>query len=216
MPVSARDIARSSGGFRLIAAAVTLAVLLPQAQAQYGSVDDKVRARFELVVSEVARLRSQLERNDCISYDLVDELLSDQFDFRQASRLILRSEWPDDPDVQERFVGAFYDALVARYGWVLAHLDEQTLRIDAPDRDPLADRQTLTGTVTFNDGTTASIRLQMLMRRGEWRIVDVKAESYSFVEGFRRTYLDYIGDSGLDGLIASLEAEAAPRRECGL
>jgi len=204
---------------RTLTAALAVSCFLPTlAHAQVMRPDETARSGFELVVREVDKRRSRLEQDDCAAYAFVDEFLRGQFDFRYASRRILNRNWPEqDPALQKRFVEAFYGALVGKYAWVLPHLNEQTLSFDMLERDPPFNQQTVTGAATLDDGTTVKIKLRMFLSGDSWKIIDVRAESYSYVDGFRDKYLGVIYESSLEALIASLESEAADSRgDCGL
>jgi ABC-type transporter MlaC component len=69
--------------------------------------------------------------------------------------------------------------------------------------------------VTMNDGDKVPFDLRMRVIDGAWRIIDVKPENFSYVRDFHANFRAEVFDVGLDGLIARLEEEAAPRRACG-
>lgn len=177
----------------------------------------QVRRVFAALVDEVEANRQVLERDICANYDLVDEMLRDQFDFAAASRRILADYWPAlDASGQDRFVETFYDYLVVTYADVLVHINDETLRIDELDRPSAPFRAEVTGMVTFTDENEEPAYIRLLMTAGDdqWRIIDVRADSYSYVRGFRDRFRDRINDTSLAELIASLEQEAAMREVC--
>jgi ABC-type transporter MlaC component len=180
--------------------------------------EPQIEQTFARIVDDVATVVGSTltpEQLDCAMFDLVDEHLRPQFDFHASSRRILDRHWPESPEQQARFVEAFYDHLVARYGDLLIHFNEDTLRVVHLDENPEITNLWLETEWTLSNGDKVPAGLRMRYDNAEWRIVDVRPETFSYLEKFHDDFQIDVYDMGLEGLIGWLEEEAAPRRDCG-
>lgn len=177
---------------------------------------DQVIEAFDRVVAAVQENYSNLARDLCIRFELVDRYIGSQFDFVSASRKVLGSRhWPETETEQERFVDAFYDSLVAAYGELLIHFDSETFRFVPLDGELETGRFWLDAVLTFNDDTTADVKLQMYWNGDRWGIVDVRADTLIYSSDYRAQFWEHIYEHGFESLIDELEKKAAPRRQCG-
>ena len=175
---------------------------------------------IDRLVADVVQLRIDRAATDCALYALVDEHLRSEFGLFRAGKAMLSRHWPEEAEQQERFVNAFYDYLVAKYGDLLVHFNSDTLRVIPREESPVLDRARLDAQLTMTDGEKVDVSLTMRFIGDQWRIVDVvsmrAAEGvYSHASGFSDLFLDEIHDAGFDGLIEWLEEEAAPLARCG-
>ena len=203
---------------------VVLPVLMTSAAwgADYPRPEPGIRSVVADIVEDVAVLRESPDVSDCALYALVDEHLRSQFNLYRSSRGILTSRhWPgDDPTLQARFVEAFYNFLVAKYGDLLIHFDSDTLQVFDRDQAPEIDRSTVKTLLTMTSGEKVEVDLTMRFIDGRWQILNVIARragdgTHSYANYYSDLFLDEIYDSDFDGLIAWLEEEAAPRGQCG-
>lgn len=188
------------------------------ASADYPRPEAHFEAVIGAIVADVAAAHGALgqDTDNCLAFALVDQYFRPEFDLHVAGRRILNRFWPSDAGAQDRFVAIFYDHLVATYGDLIRHFNEDTFEFIPLDRDPEIESVKLGSWLTFNDGTTARVDFDLRYIDGRWQIVDVIVdERMSYVKNFRSDFLYEIADIGFDGLIDLLEKEAAPRRECG-
>lgn len=177
--------------------------------------DDQIIGAFDAVVAAVAERMPEIERDVCVRFDLVDHYIGPQFDFRSASRLILGArQWPADEALQQRFIDAFYDSLVASYGELVIHFDHETLTFSRLSGEAESNPLWLDSVLRFTDGTTAKVRFQMYYDGSRWGIVDVRADSLAYSRDYRAQFWEHIYEHGFESLVTELEKMAAPRRRC--
>lgn len=202
--------------FLLISSLIAAHGLTAVAAQELPRPEPRIHEVIGRIVDDVALMQEQLEQDDCLTFDLVDRHLRGEFDLQTAGQLILGDFWPDDGDARERFVKAFADSLVARYGDLIRYFNSETLKVFPLDAPPVSERLRLSAEMTFNDGETIDVILRMRYNGERWRIFDIQAEDYSYARNFRDDFRFEIPDIGFDGLIERLKEEAAPRRACGL
>lgn len=198
----------------MLATSLALAQELP-------SPEPRIEAAIDRVVADVQELRVSRAASNCALYSVADEHLRSHFGLFRTARAMLPEHWPkDDRELQQRFVTAFYDYLVAKYGDLLIHVDSNTLTIFPRESVPETEKASIEAMLTMTDGEEVDVSLTMRFIDDQWRIVDVVSKRaaegvYSHASGFRDLFLDEIYDVGFDGLIEWLEEKAAPRKQCG-
>ena len=141
---------------------------------------------------------------------LVDRVLLPHFDTDYSAMLVLGRHWRTaSPGQRKRFVEAFYQSLLSKYGAALASVTGENLTM-LPFRGDLASgRATVRTEVTTDDGTRVPVNYSMRATADGWKAWDVTIEGISYVKNFRTDFGAEIDQRGLDAVIERLESEAA-------
>lgn len=167
------------------------------------SAADELAAKLDGRKEELAANKEEL-------YALIDSILLPRFDRRYAAQLVLGRHWRNASDSQrERFINAFYQSLLRRYGDGVLEYDESNVEI-LPFRGDLSDQRTTVRTqVTLDDGTEVPVNYGMVNRDGKWLMFDVTIEGISYVRNYRTELNSEIQQTSLDAVIARLEGESS-------
>jgi phospholipid transport system substrate-binding protein len=141
---------------------------------------------------------------------LVDRHLLPHFDSDYAARLVLGKHWRTATEAQRnRFIEAFYGALMADYGDALLEFTGDRMRILPFRGDPAADTATVRTEVKRDDGTPVPVNYSMRRTPQGWKAWDVTIEGISYVRNFRTDFGAEIDQKGIDAVIQRLEARGA-------
>ncbi len=173
----------------------------------------------ELIETTARQLLDALSKDrDAVRQDparakaLVDKYLLPHFDTEYSARLVLGVHWRSaTPKQRQRFVDAFYQSMLSKYGSALADFTSDKLAI-LPFRGDLASgRATVRTEVTTTDGTKVPVFYTMRATPGGWKAWDVTIEGISYVRNFREDIGAEVSSKGLEAVIARLEGENAAR-----
>jgi phospholipid transport system substrate-binding protein len=144
-----------------------------------------------------------------VLYALIDEVLLPRFDSRFAAQIVLAKHWRKASDTQrERFIAAFYQALLRRYADGLLEFDRETVKV-LPFRGDLSRKRVkVRSTVGLPDGDRVSVVYDMVKRDEGWLMFNVVIEGISYVRNFRAELDSEIRGSSLEAVIERLEKEA--------
>jgi phospholipid transport system substrate-binding protein len=147
---------------------------------------------------------------------LVDRVLLPHFDTDYSAMLVLGKHWRTaSPEQRKRFVEAFYQSLLSKYGAALASFTGENLTM-LPFRGDLASgRATVRTEVTTSDGTRVPVNYSMRATQDGWKAWDVTIEGISYVKNFRTDFGAEIDQRGLDAVIERLESESGAAGEAG-
>jgi phospholipid transport system substrate-binding protein len=139
---------------------------------------------------------------------LVDEILLPSFDTDYSARLVLGKHWRDaTPAQRQRFIDAFYQALLRNYGSALAEFTADRMAL-LPFRGDLTTGQATVRTeVKRSDGTRVPVNYSMRATPAGWKAWDVTIEGISYVRNLRNDVGAEVDQRGLDAVIERLEAE---------
>jgi phospholipid transport system substrate-binding protein len=153
--------------------------------------------------------REQLAADRQSLYALIDEILLPRFDRRFAAQVVLAKHWRSaDATQRERFIEAFYQALVRRYADGLLEFEQDIVKI-LPFRGDLSKPRTkVRTTVRLNDGSKVAVDYDLVKRESGWLLFNVVIEGISYVRNFRAEMESEIRRSSLDAVIERLEGEA--------
>ncbi len=154
----------------------------------------------------------QLSENRDELYEVIDRILLPRFDRRYAAQLVLGRYWRSaSEEQQERFIKAFYQALMQRYADGVLEFDEDRVEI-LPYRGGDDDRRTTVRTeVKLDDGTEVPVNYGLVKRSDGWKVYDVTIEGISYVRNFRTELNSEIASKGLENVIQRLEREGGLR-----
>ena len=142
-------------------------------------------------------------------YALIDEILLPRFDRKFAAQFVLAKHWRSATEAQrERFIEAFYQALVRRYADGLLEFEQDKVEV-LPFRGDLTKKRTkVRSTVQLNDGSKVAVDYDLVKRDSGWLLFNIVIEGISYVRNFRAEMDSEISGSSLDAVIERLEGEA--------
>lgn len=142
-------------------------------------------------------------------YSLIDEILLPRFDRKFAAQMVLAKHWRTADAVQrDRFISAFYQALLRRYADGLLEFDQDNVTV-LPFRDDLSrPRVKVRSSVKLSDGEKVAVDYELVKRKSGWLLFNVVIEGVSYIRNYRTELDSEIRGSSLDAVIERLEAEA--------
>lgn len=152
--------------------------------------------------------RELARKNPARVRKLVDEILLPHFDTDYSARLVLGKYWRNaKPEERQRFVDAFYQALLRNYGSALAEFTADRMKV-LPFRGDLSSGQATVRTeVKRSNGTRVPVNYTLRSTPEGWKAWDVTIEGISYVRNFRNDVGAEIDQRGLQALIERLESE---------
>lgn len=167
-------------------------------------IDEAVKlfaAKMEGRHDELAKDRNAL-------YALIDEILLPRFDRKFAAQVVLAKHWRGaSPKQRERFIEAFYQALVRKYADGLLEFQQDMVSITPFRGDLTKPRTRVRSTVQLTDGTKVSVDYELVKRDAGWLLFNVVIEGVSYVRNFRAELDSEIRSSSLTAVIERLESE---------
>jgi phospholipid transport system substrate-binding protein len=188
---------------------VLLAICAAPAHAQ----DDSPAAVIESAVTQFAEKmdgrQDELASNPAALYALIDEVLLPRFDRKFAAQMVMAKHWRVADEAQrERFIEAFYQALLRRYADGLLEFNQDQVTVLPFRGDTSKPRAKVKSTVQLNDGTKVAVNYELVKRDTGWLLFDVVIEGVSYIRNFRTEVDSEIRSSSLDAVIERLENEA--------
>ena len=162
------------------------------------------------LLDALSRDRDAVRKNPALAKSMVDQYLLPHFDTEYSARLVLGTHWRNaTPKQRERFVDAFYQSMLYKYGTALADFTSDKLTILPFRGDLTSGRATVRTEVTTNDGTKVPVHYTLRATPKGWKAWDVTIEGISYVRNFREDVGAEVNSRGLEAVIARLEAENA-------
>lgn len=162
------------------------------------------------LLDALAKDRESVRKNPALAKAMVDQYLLPHFDTEYSARLVLGTHWRNaTPKQRERFVDAFYQSMLYKYGTALADFTSDKLNILPFRGDLSSGRATVRTEVTTNDGTKVPVHYTLRATPKGWKAWDVTIEGISYVRNFREDVGAEVNSRGLEAVIARLEAENA-------
>lgn len=140
--------------------------------------------------------------------ELLEQKVAPHFDFERMTRLAVGRGWRQaTPEQQKALVEQFHNLLIRSYA--TAYTAYKDIAIDVkPVRMQTGDSDVQVRTeIKIPDGQPISVDYSMYKSGSDWKIYDVTVEGVSLVTTYRSTFADEIRQSGIDGLIKSLQAK---------
>lgn len=142
-------------------------------------------------------------------YALIDEMLLPRFDRKFAAQMVLAKHWRTADAVQrERFINAFYQALLRRYADGVLEFEQDRIEV-LPFRGDLSRKRTkVRSSVALNDGSKVAVDYELVKRESGWLLFNVVIEGVSYIRNYRTELDSEIRKSSLKAVIDRLEKEA--------
>jgi phospholipid transport system substrate-binding protein len=171
---------------------------------------------MEIIESAVVLLAERMDgRQDELAadrqslYELIDEILLPRFDRKFAAQMVLAKHWRSaDAKQRERFIDAFYQALLKRYADGLLEFEQDRVTVLPFRGDLTKPRAKVRSTVLLNDGTKIAVDYELVKRESGWLLFNVVIEGVSYIRNYRTEVDSEIRGSSLDAVINRLEGEA--------
>lgn len=195
---------------------MSFALLLALAFAAYGSVLAAVESPNAVVESAAAELsekiggrKDELAANPAELRAVIDEILLPRFDRKYAAQLVLGKHWRDaSPEQRERFIDAFYDAMVGKYADGVLEYEQDRVEV-LPFRGDAEKKRTMVRTIVqLNNGEKVPVNYGLVKRDSGWKVFDVTIEGVSYIRNFRAELDSEISSTSLEQTIARYESEA--------
>ena len=181
--------------------------------------DDKtpqqvIENAVEMLAEKMDGRQEELAADRRSLYALIDEILLPQFDRKFAAQLVLAKHWRTaDTTQRERFISAFYQALLRRYADGLLEFDQDRVTV-LPFRGDLSKKRTkVRSSVALNDGSKVAVDYELVKRESGWLLFNVVIEGVSYIRNYRTELDSEIRKSSLEAVIERLEEEAGINRD---
>jgi phospholipid transport system substrate-binding protein len=189
--------------------ALFLSVLALPAAAADSSPNDVITSAVDELAAALSGRKEELAKNPEELRKVIDPILLSRFDRKYAAQLVLGKHWREASESQrERFVEAFYDAMVRKYSDGVAEFDQDRVKVLPYRGDDTKKRTTVRTEVTLNDGTETPVNYGLVKRDDGWKIFDVTIEGVSYIRNFRAELDSEINSSSLEDVIARYEKDA--------
>ncbi|MGH8196130.1 MAG: MlaC/ttg2D family ABC transporter substrate-binding protein [Woeseiaceae bacterium] len=173
------------------------------------SPDELVRDTAELLDQKLAGQKEELAADRQALYALINEILLPRFDREYSAQLVLGRHWKSaSEEQQQRFIDAFYNAMLRQYADGLLEFDMSRLEILPYRGDDSKSRTMVRTSVKLDDGTRVPVDYGLVKRDSGWMLFDVRVEGISYVRRFRTEFESEIQSTSLDAVIERLEKEA--------
>ena len=142
-------------------------------------------------------------------YAIIDELLLPRFDRKFAAQMVLAKHWRTaDATQRDRFISAFYQALLRRYADGVLEFDQDKITV-LPFRGDLSKPRTkIRSSVQLDDGSKVAVDYELVKRESGWLLFNIVIEGVSYIRNYRTELDSEIRRSSLEAVINRLEAEA--------
>ena len=188
---------------------VLLAISVAPAFAQDESPAAVIESAVSLFAEKMDGRHDELAADPAALYALIDEILLPRFDRKFAAQLVMAKHWRTASEEQrERFIEAFYQALLRRYADGLLEFDQERVSVLPFRGDVSKPRAKVKSTVILNDGTKVAVDYELVKRDVGWLLFNVVIEGVSYIRNFRTELDSEIRSSSLDAVIERLEGEA--------
>lgn len=160
------------------------------------------------------------------AYDLVEAKVLPHFDFNRMTQLAVGKYWSTaTPQQKQSLVKEFRALLVRTYATSLTEFSNQSVDFKPLNMRPDDSQVTVKTEIKQPAGKPIPIDYEMYKSSFGWKVFDVAIDGVSLVINYRSSFANTIRQSGIDGLIATLEAKsrsqdksapkAAPARPAG-
>ena len=193
----------------LITLILAAALAVAPANADEQSPQEVIESAVQQLADTMDGRQEELAADRQSLYVLIDEILLPRFDRKYAAQLVLGKNWRIADEAQrERFIEAFYQALVRRYADGVLEFEQDRVKV-LPFRGDLTKKRTkVRSTVQLNDGSKVAVDYELVKRDSGWLMFNIVIEGISYVRNFRAEMDSEIRGSSINAVIERLEGEA--------
>lgn len=143
------------------------------------------------------------------AYELVEAKVLPHFDFNRMTQLAVGKYWnAASPQQKQALVKEFRSLLVRTYASSLTEFSNQTVEFKPLNMRPEDTQVTVKTEIKQPGGKPIPIDYEMYKTDFGWKVFDVAIDGVSLVINYRSSFANTIRQSGIDGLIATLEAKS--------
>ena len=160
----------------------------------------------QATLDQLMVLRDSGRLNNNTALQLIQEVLSPEFDFKYLATSVMARSWGDASAAQQQQIAELFQKMIERtYSKSLAKFSSQQLEF----LDPVQRKNMVSVAMNVVQGSK-KVKLEYVVKEaeGEWKIADLKIENVSLVSNFRRQFKSVIRKNGIDGLIKLLESRS--------
>jgi phospholipid transport system substrate-binding protein len=192
----------------LISLVLALSLAAP-ASGKEQTPNEVIESAVQLFAQKLEGREDELAADRQALYALIDEILLPRFDRKFAAQIVLAKHWRSaTEDQQERFIEAFYQALLRKYADGVLEFEQDKVTVQPFRGDLTKKRSKVRSTVQLNDGSKVAVDYELVKRDSGWLLFNVVIEGVSYVRNFRAELDAEIRGSSLDAVIERLEGEA--------
>ncbi len=142
-------------------------------------------------------------------YDLVEAKVLPHFDFNRMTQLAVGKHWNAATPLQKQsLVKEFRALLVRTYSTSLTAFKDQAIEFKPFSMKPDETEVTVQTEVKQPGGKPIPINYDMYKTAFGWKVYDVSIDGVSLVINYRSSFASTIRQSGIDGLISTLESKS--------
>lgn len=157
------------------------------------------------MVTALKENKEELKKNPALIYDLLEDNVLMNFDFRVMSRLSLGKHWRSaTKDQRERFTKEYRAMLVRVYAVVILDFSGQKINFLPMRGTSKPNRAKVRTEIEQAGGMPLSINYNLYSKNNQWKIYNVSIEGFSLVSSFRSSFAAEIRRGGLERLIEKL------------
>lgn len=177
------------------------------------SARDLVITTSERLIEALQKNKDAIKQDAHLAYHLAEDTVIPYVDFPRITRWVLGKHWLGaSPAQRQRLTDEFrvlltrsyVSAMVEYVDQILQHADNVQFPAGRSRQDD--DQAVVTMLIDLETGNQIAVQYQMHRSGPDWRIYDVQIEGISLALTYRSSFSQEIAQTGLDGLIASLEA----------
>jgi phospholipid transport system substrate-binding protein len=143
------------------------------------------------------------------AYELVEAKVLPHFDFNRMTQLAVGKHWNKaSPPQKQALVKEFRSLLVRTYAASLTEFSNQTVDFKPLNMRPEDTQVTVKTEIKQPVGKPIPIDYEMYKTSFGWKVFDVAIDGVSLVINYRSSFASTIRQSGIDGLITTLEAKS--------
>ena len=143
---------------------------------------------------------------------LIEEKVAPHFDFDRMTRLAVGRSWRQaTPDQQKALIEQFRQLLIRSYSTAYTAYKHIVIDVKPPRMQASDEDVSIKSEIKLPGGAPpVGVDYSMIKTDSGWKVYDVTVDGVSLVTTYRNTFADQIRQTGIDGLIKSLQDKNAP------
>ena len=207
------SVGELAAGLRRRAAGLALALALgASGMALAQQAPDKLVKTVADEVASALRQDEELRTGSQTKFaELLEQKVAPHFDFERMTRLAVGRGWRQaTPEQQKTLVELFHRLLIRTYSAAYSAYANITIEVKPLRMKPADDDVQVHSEMKVPNGAQPlSVDYSMYKTSSDWKIYDVIVEGVSLVTTYRSTFAEEIRQSGIDGLIKSLQEKTS-------
>jgi phospholipid transport system substrate-binding protein len=190
---------------------LTLTFAAQALPAQEAAPDALLQSTTLEVVAAMQRVRDMQGGQTEEIARLVETKIAPIFDFARMTRIAVARNWRlATPGQQAALTAAFKTLLVRTYSTALLSYRDQVIEFRTLHSAPGATEVTVKSMVRKSGSAPVAMNYDMEKTAAGWKVFDITVEGISLVTNYRDSFAQIVRDSGMVGLIETLEKKNGP------